>query len=337
MNIVRKLMLLPLVILAACTAMSSVPLRTNNNTTGITYNLPKFLYHTKVVVSYAGGPAGAEPPHDDEHRVVDVLIDPPTAVPDTNHRYLLKFKHSILSEDDYTATTDASGLLVGITSITDDKSLEILKKIAELVKEIAKLSVQVEAVPGLVFEGDIDPSPNGVGQAKLIEILGKYKATIKFDPVTKVAQDANAKITPAVADCSVGICYRPLDEFLVTMTLPQQGISVFKQMHLFAPNSASMVAVAIDRAAFVKRETRMTFVNGALTELKDKTPSEVLALVTAPIEIVKTVASIPKDILTLRTERVNDESGLLRAEAAKIRAEADLIKALQELKNSQPQ
>lgn len=303
--------------LVACTAIESAPLSSGKPANGITYYLPKTLIPIQVAR---------------DGQYVSVVIDNPITVADTDFALVAEYQHSWLSDDDFKVTT-ADGLLLGVTSITTDRSLDALKSVAELVKELVKLSAVPVEGAAVVFDGQVDPRPGGIGQSELADALAAYGGSVSFSKLTRSPTTEPQLTVDDLARCSVGICYRAMEEYIVTFHIQtSEGPQTIQKRIQSA--TGSLVAVTLDRSAFVKREITIALIGGVPTELADKKPSEIIELLGAPIEIVKSFASIPSDILTLRTQQVNDQAAITNAEAAKINAQTGLIEALAKLRKA---
>lgn len=87
------------------------------------------------------------------------------------------------------------------------------------------------------------------------------------------------------------------------------------------------------RGFMVKKRIDMAVTDGVLTGLEVDKPSEVLQAVTLPVEILKTIASIPAELLTLKIKQATDEGGLTKAEAEAIKAQIELIRQKEALKD----
>jgi hypothetical protein len=122
------------------------------------------------------------------------------------------------------------------------------------------------------------------------------------------------------------IYYRPL--------LPYKLKVMFKdnlyEKIVFLPYQAPIIAWDITRPAFVKQVTKLTFVNGVLTEVYLNKPSEWLAAVKIPSEILKAVAGLPLELLQFRVSNDQSYNNLLSAQIQQIQLQQQLLQLKQQ-------
>jgi hypothetical protein len=89
------------------------------------------------------------------------------------------------------------------------------------------------------------------------------------------------------------------------------------------------------RTAFVSKTIKMTVVDGVLTGLDVDKPSELLAAITVPVEVLKVIASIPAELLTIKVKQISDEKSLSAAQVDMLKLQIELIKQKQALLDAQ--
>jgi len=102
---------------------------------------------------------------------------------------------------------------------------------------------------------------------------------------------------------------------------------------VMAQNPSKTFVADTGRGFLVKKRIDMAVTDGVLTGLEVDKPSEVLQAVTLPVEIIKTIVSIPAELLTLKIKQTTDEGGLTKAEAEAIKAQIELIRQKEALKD----
>jgi hypothetical protein len=80
------------------------------------------------------------------------------------------------------------------------------------------------------------------------------------------------------------------------------------------PNASSCEFVAYDAGALTDSVNTTTFENGMLTTLTSTRPSELVAALSLPIEVVRAPLSLVKDLLTLRIDYADKRAALLESE-----------------------
>ena len=96
---------------------------------------------------------------------------------------------------------------------------------------------------------------------------------------------------------------------------------------MLLPNEAPLFSLDITRSAFVEKETRLEFEKGILRKVSVRKPSEALALAGVPLEIARTLASLPAEILRLRVDYTTSEAEVAEARRAWFEAQATIREA----------
>lgn len=134
-----------------------------------------------------------------------------------------------------------------------------------------------------------------------------------------------------------GVLFRSLALYSITITVDPEKEMVDKKpwclgaqsrtFTVMAPNDGHIFAVDVSRTRLVQKKTNLTIVDGMLTQIDLNKPSSLLAGAKIPLDIIKAIASIPNDILTLRIKRIQDEGSLTKAQGDL------LLNEIQRLKN----
>jgi len=85
----------------------------------------------------------------------------------------------------------------------------------------------------------------------------------------------------------------------------------------------------------VKKRVDLLVSDGVLTGIEVDKPSELLAGISIPVEVLKTIASIPGEILSLRVKGMEAEKSLTQNEAEIIKQQVEIIKQRQALSELQ--
>ncbi len=99
---------------------------------------------------------------------------------------------------------------------------------------------------------------------------------------------------------------------------------------VYLPNRAPIIAWDITRPAFTKKVTKLTFANGVLTEVYLNQPSEMLAGLKIPSEIIKSVAGMPLELLQFRVNYADAYNQLLQAQIQQIQNSQQLMQLQQQ-------
>lgn len=284
---------------------------------GLPYYLPKGLIHVKVKRETGNTKRLAI-----EYAKVEII-------PDGDYGYTLQYQSSSMSDDKVLVETTSTGLLKEITFTADERSDEFIVKFAEVGKEIFK---------ALTF------TPHGIVQEGVI-----YETVYDclFDPfnpeelerVNKAVKDINSNFEikfPAsnekaamYSDCNANnVCFRT--ESLYPLIFEENNKEI-QRVYIQLPDRTRIGNIAVTRAAFVNKVTKLTFNSGVLTKLDITKPSETIAAIQIPIDIVKSIVSIPGEIFKLRLDYSTASKQVLDAQKNELQAKQDLIDKQREL------
>ena len=102
-----------------------------------------------------------------------------------------------------------------------------------------------------------------------------------------------------------------------------------------AAHPTQTFVVDTSRGALVTKRVDLAVTDGVLTGIEVDKPSEVLAAVSLPVNILKAIASIPAELLTFKVTNVNAEKSLTAAEVELLKQQIELIKQKQALEDAQ--
>jgi hypothetical protein len=243
-----------------------------------------------------------------------------TIIPDESEFFLLDYKKSALSNDNLTIQLTADGLLKKVETTVEDKSGEVIVKLAEVGKEVAKAAVYVSSVgetPQVVRDLTFSPSELSEVNSKLAKITPEKLRIdlVPMAPLSPLNKGGDDRSSP-------GVCFRP--QIPYKLRFFKDG-AVVEQRILLLPDGAPKICMPIERSAFVKKVTNLTFDKGVLTEVHIEKPSEVLGFMDIPISISKAIASIPAELVQIKINYSNKEKDLANARRAELEAKEALL------------
>jgi hypothetical protein len=212
------------------------------------------------------------------------------------------------------------GLLKKVDTTVEDKSGEVIVKLAEVGKEIARVAMYVSSVGETpVVKQDLTFSPSDLSDvnSKLIGISPE-KFKIELVPMVPLSPSNMGGDNKS----SSGVCFRP--QIPYKLRFLQDGVMV-EQRILLLPDGAPKICMPIERAAFVRKVTNLTFDKGILTEVHIEKPSEVLGFMDIPVAIAKAIASIPAELVQVKIDYSNKEKDLANARRAELEAKKALL------------
>jgi hypothetical protein len=328
--------------IVATERVGSSPVAGGPGTTGVPYLLPKALLPLELIVN------GAQ---------VRVDILEPIYVGDPEHAYVLRYDASAFSSDTVTLEVDPkTSLLKSVTLISKDETGEVLKKaIATFVRAesaagpgdtvllqtmldpsdpatIAAVRAQIDAALDTYLKGRqaaCSEAPAEPECRKFSDLPNQGVPATLLEVKPMGSTEARAAMAAARPDCSIGICHRATVPYRIDMSLFGQGRTTVVQL----PNHGPILALALQRHAFVQSQHTATLNNGMLQKYEAIKPSSALALVSWPLDVydavVKTTAQIVQlKIDTSRTSNTLREE-LLKEEKRRLALEKEL-KALKE-------
>ena len=125
---------------------------------------------------------------------------------------------------------------------------------------------------------------------------------------------------------SRSVYYRPL----LPCILKVRFFDTLYEKIIYLPNKSPIIAFDITRPAFTKKVTKLTFANGVLTEVYLNKPSELLAGLKIPTEIIKAVAGMPLELLQFRVNYAEEYNKLLQAQINEINNRQQLMQLQQQ-------
>lgn len=258
--------------------------------------------------------------------------------PDPDQMYLLKHHRLPTATDQLQVTVGTNGLLNGINSTNNDRSGAILEKLAELAIETFKLAAGVPAPPlnalrtdskpayPKKFEVEFDPANDSERTAA---IAGLKAATGLDLLVTPPSRSTVSK--PGSLQSKNGFFYRPLLPWKFVVSNTKQTVT----KTLLLPNEAPAIRFDIRRTAFGTSTSNIGLTNGLLTGYHLDKPSEIEGFVDVPINIVKSVAGIPTNLLQLKINLSNQRNTYNQSLSNEVTSAQALLEAQRRLIEAQ--
>lgn len=323
------------------------------------YYLPKKLIRVMVTETAVEPPANRGKPGKPNQRRA-IAIDEPIAVPDRAQPFCLDYLESAASIDRIAVERDpGTGLLKRVFTRVTDTSKEIALKALQAVEIIAtknpnigmrSFSIRAGEDANVVANFTFDPfvrEEAAIANVRLTELgfcVYIHGATFDLaiptdvycnDPYRHTQSYAMLKAPPpprpiAVQEASKrGIVYRPnLNQELVVMQRPEPNLRSGRWrrtqvLQVEMPNNAPAFSVEVPRSMFVERKTDVVFVNGTLTDVTIKKPSELESFVDIPLKVAEALTSWPAIKMQVRINEISNQENLIKAQAALLQAQRD--------------
>ena len=270
----------------------------------------------------------------------DIFIDDPAAVnvADASYAFQMRTHLSAFSEDRYEIDINSDGTLNKVKTTATDKIGEVIKTVGSFVVTLLtgvpstvpppeQRALFDEAAP-IVLKLSFDPSdPADVvlvnqelmrqGFPLLVEACSLGWAAPSFNDNTQpVACEPAPQEHRSVADNNLtlpqdGVIYRPALPWRMTVKELPSG-TVQSQHIVSIPNKSPLLSIPLDRTAFVNRVNEITFTNGVPTKIDITKPSEALAIVSIPLDILDGVLTSISKIIPLAGVQAKAEADLLQ-------------------------
>lgn len=297
----------------------------------IAYCLPKGLIHIQLKETTTSG-------------VYELTVEP-KIVPDETKLYKLKYLPNSWADDTIDITVGDNGLLKSVATTTVDRTVDIIQKLTEIAKELAKAVTPIKGVrpEEVKFKAVLDVliDPDEPIDGNITKVLGAAGIQLTIDPPP--AKDADGKLTdtqgspeaspgePAAASKPprASIYYRPLKQYKVTFTNTGATAAKFIRTEvIYLPNKKEdPLTLDITRAPFVSKQSTLTFTDGMLTRYQITKPSEVLAGLEIPLKVIKTIIALPTDLIQLKIDYSTKETAWLTQQLNEITARQALENA----------
>ncbi|MDN2580149.1 hypothetical protein [Aquibium sp. ELW1220] len=314
------------------------------------YHLPKRV----VEVTVTAAPATVAPKRFDL-----TVTEPKRIVADSSETFCLDFLFSHFAEDRIAVERTPTGLLQQVYTRADDKSRPIAEAViratgdlvaASAANELANLrrdaAAQVKEAQTLIFlKIEVDPfveSEMKALNAALREFGYCVYVDNRDDPFVpdwapSVCNAPTWVKDPIPADAYAtefgnarqlmqrGVLYRPeISHRLKVMRKrdpgnPREAWHLAGTEYITMPNRAPIFALGVNRALFVKAETRVKFQAGIIDSVAVDKPSELNAAVEIPLYAARVALSIPAATLSIFQNEAANRRALWQTNAELIR------------------
>lgn len=295
---------------------------------------------------------------------ISVTIGEPVIVRDPDRVYALRRVPNPFSSDAVTIDVDpATGFLTSIKATSADQSLALLEKLllqgsgvpegkqdeaevlyrseldptnaTELQAAAGQMTNALQAFLSAKAAGACESSDNACTQYKALANT-PVQIGLTGSSVQVTASPENAADKSAEPDCSVGICYRQLQPYTLTASVANRQQTVVVNI----PNAAPVLALPIERHAFVITTHTLTFEQGTLRTATISRPSSALAFISSPLAaasgVLRSLADAISTVLKIDTSGQYQAKAIESAADAKAQAEAVATKVTAERSAGKP-
>jgi len=286
--------------------------------------LTNIISETRTVTTdsaLAAGEAAAAARRSRENWLIGVDVE---LAPDRDQRYLLEMKPSAWA-DDFMKFRITNGLLESIILTNSDQSLNTLNNLALAAIEFAKVAAQASAASADTETSTYTTNTflfNPFNPAEQAEVTTKL-AALNQGLAVSFADFPNVPSPQSTRDNTSGVFYRPLQSYKLSWNSPSgAGVAT-----VYLPNSSPVLTLDVSRAAFVSQSWMLGMAQGIPYEVTLNKPSQVAAVSMFPLNLARSLVSLPTNILQLKFDIASRQNELVKAQNAHI---TNLLHLLQE-------
>jgi hypothetical protein len=248
-------------------------------------------------------------------------------IADTRNLLSLNYKANALMSDEIKYAVNAKGLLETVNITTDDRTAEIISKLAEAPQIILGTSTGAKKAPGTIvkikeFTADfalkadtISSTPvtvkwnlvllNELGvdeQPKLV--AADFAVSSTSVPATLPTLDSiiNGNNSGSTATDLNGILTRPIKNIPLTIqsAVPGVGFNTTLPSNVVVADARKLIVIPVNRTAFVKRVNKISIQDGMILSNEINKPSSVEGFVSIPINVAKSIVAIPGQLVQFK-------------------------------------
>lgn len=247
----------------------------------------------------------------DDKCTVTASLDKPVFVRDPNWNLRLDYFHHSYTNDTLSVQTDDVGLLTAINTTSENQTLAI-------VDQAFAVAAQAEKIPPLLKATAAGPNCTAFSLTYIFNPLEKSQRDTLNDLIVKNEGSVkNVHVGDVTlvgtnemyhgASCAQGGCSLPQPGYCLdaatnqciyfrkmrSFVLPVVVENANTEVDLFfqAPDSA-IYAIAMRRDDFVKFDVKLTFDHGVLTGYTSTNPSQALAVLQIPSDLIKDIVGL---------------------------------------------
>ncbi len=266
------------------------------------YHLPKGLLQIELIQLADG------------NQIIDSKV---ITIPDPKHRYYLTYHANAFSSDVLDIEFTQKGFLKSIKTKIKDESLQIAQEVANSVKEgvgvVAGVGYRGLEGRKTLFAATFDPFDE-LALKRTNYNLERHGYQLDIQSIGYISdpESESGDKFPIPSPKKIGVYCRPVETFeliLKSGELEQRDLITLPHPHL-------VHFIEIPNARFVQNTFVMNFdENGYPNSIHLEKPSQALALVKVPVNILKAILEIPAKIFSFRFNYDNQGSNSTKDKA----------------------
>lgn len=244
----------------------------------------------------------------------------------TSHPLSLNYKPNLVMADEINFSVNDRGLLETVAITTDDRTPGIVSSITEYFtgKKIAAVAstpmitrINEFSAAFTMRAAELSSTAKPVNWKIMVtneftgnehtEVLAGFDVTKNIAISANIPQTAQAVI-PVIQTAIKGILTRPLCSIDLLFT-SHNSLTSTSSATVIVADTSRLVVIPIVRTPFVKRVNKVSIKNGIVVGHEITNPSSVEGLVSIPINVIKSIISIPAQLISFKydnTKRMNE-------------------------------
>jgi hypothetical protein len=324
------LLLLIIGILSGCSVVKTNYSTASKKEATVYYYLPESLIKIRSLVKIAVMYNEDDSTLNGSTRIIEQSFTATTEmIADTKDLLALNYKPNALMSDDIKYAVNAKGLLETVNITTEDRTADIIAKLAEAPQTIFGISGGASKAPGIILKikeysadfaikassvkNTADTIPwniivtNELGKEEYLSIAGDFHIS-SADAVAlpkTLAQIISAGSSSSEEEVN-GILTRPIKNMQLSI---QSTLGKGLPVNIVIADITKLITIPVNRTAFVKRVNKIGIADGIILSNEITKPSSVEGFVSIPINVAKAIVSIPGQLVTFKidnTKRLNE-------------------------------
>jgi hypothetical protein len=320
--------------LSSCTVVKTNYSSNSKKAATVYYYLPESILKIKSTVKVAVVYNSDDSTLNGSSRIIEQSFGTTAEmIADTKDLLSLNYKPNALMSDEIKYGVNTKGLLETVNITTEDRTSDIIVKLAEAPQIILGTSSGAARAPKTIvkikeFSADfivkasaISNTPlsinwqivliNELGKDEFLTIQGDFKISSQdiMPNASTLSNLVNYGAAASPTDEMEGIFTRPLKNVQLKFESTFSGFNNSLPTNITIADNSKLIIIPVNRTAFVKRVNKIAIQDGIIQSNEITKPSSVEGFISIPINIAKAIVSIPSQLVQFKfdnTKRLDD-------------------------------
>ncbi len=320
--------------LSSCTVVKTNYSSNSKKAATVYYYLPESILKIKSTVKVAVVYNSDDSTLNGSSRIIEQSFGTTAEmIADTKDLLSLNYKPNALMSDEIKYGVNTKGLLETVNITTEDRTSDIIVKLAEAPQIILGTSSGAARAPKTIvkikeFSADfivkasaISNTPlsinwqivliNELGKDEFLTIQGDFKISSQdiMPNASTLSNLVNNGAAASPIDEMEGIFTRPLKNVQLKFESTSSGFNNSLPTNITIADNSKLIIIPVNRTAFVKRVNKIAIQDGIIQSNEITKPSSVEGFISIPINIAKAIVSIPSQLVQFKfdnTKRLDD-------------------------------